>query len=428
MCGIMGVIGESLNPKISYALLTSLLLKTESRGKEATGFWAAQKGKNGKILYHKEPIPANEFIKNPTWKDLFSFNPNLVIGHCREPTQTSGSPKVNKNNHPFVSNNHQLALVHNGKVEDYYKLKPKYENFINSQCDSEIILRMFEIGENLENIDFLKEKYPDSEPTTANRLFGIEQIFLNINNGAMAAAIAERHKDTKRSLWLFRDQYRPLHIIDLRPCLGQIFFCSTLFTWRDAVDGDTEIKNFLPHDHEIIEFPANYAYVLNIDENAKEEDVTGGWKKNWKIGKYKIEKTRVAGDKCEEFPSLKKKEIIECNVEVISKLNNEDEIVEEKKEEPLEETVIEKPIEEKSNQKEVKIEVTNIDDEYSYDIEKFDTITKGLKELIEEISTLARNAAMETSIMPTDFQQLTDDLEQVLADLTSSKLVTFKAY
>jgi asparagine synthetase B (glutamine-hydrolysing) len=65
MCGIAGFIGKATNPKVSFQLLQSLLLKTEHRGPEATGFWGAQSGEDGKLIYHKEPIKASEFVKRP---------------------------------------------------------------------------------------------------------------------------------------------------------------------------------------------------------------------------------------------------------------------------------------------------------------------------------------------------------------------------
>ena len=68
MCGILGVIGESLDPHFSFEILTQLFIKTESRGEDASGMWGTQRGNEGNIIYHKEPLKSSEFIKLPIWQ------------------------------------------------------------------------------------------------------------------------------------------------------------------------------------------------------------------------------------------------------------------------------------------------------------------------------------------------------------------------
>ncbi|MFX8649127.1 hypothetical protein ABTM34_21065, partial [Acinetobacter baumannii] len=76
--------------------------------------------------------------------------------------------------------------------------------------------------------DDLLKRYPQLDQENFYRLFGIEQIFKKFEKTHMAVAVGERHEGTKRSLWLFRNEKRPLQVIDLRSSMGVIYFCSTM--------------------------------------------------------------------------------------------------------------------------------------------------------------------------------------------------------
>lgn len=214
MCGIFGVIGESHDPVASFEILTRLFEKTESRGEDASGFWGTQAGADGGVIYYKEPIKAREFIKTPMWQRVNKFNPNLLICHCRAASFGSGSPSVNKNNHPFVSNDKTVGVIHNGliKESEYTMLKKKYK--VASQCDSEMFLRVFEA-----------EK---------DSLEGIRKIWSYMSRSHMALAIGERLERGDRSLWLLRNEHRSIWLADLNKLLGQVFFFSTPDIWDEA--------------------------------------------------------------------------------------------------------------------------------------------------------------------------------------------------
>lgn len=220
MCGIIGFIGRSFHPNLSYCLASNLFEASECRGTDAAGFWAT----NGKdIHFHKEPIQTSQMTL--TWKGL---NPFLFLGHARAATQ--GNPKENKNNQPFVSQNKRTCLVHNGKVFEYDDLKPNYE--LQSDCDSEILLRIFESRHQITDLLTLTP------------------------NGPTAGAIASIDN---KSLWLFRNKGRPLWLIDLRELLGQIFFCSTFDIWFKARWNGLSEKIY-----PILE---NEAWYFNLEEN-----------------------------------------------------------------------------------------------------------------------------------------------------------------
>lgn len=90
---------------------------------------------------------------------------------------------------------------------------------MQSTCDSEILLRIFENHQ---------------QHIHNTRLEAIREIFSLINVGHMAVAIGEKI-DEHYSLFLFRNEHRPLWIIDLREILGQVFFVSEPSIWEQSV-------------------------------------------------------------------------------------------------------------------------------------------------------------------------------------------------
>ena len=261
MCGIAGLIGDSKNLEVSFQLMTSIFSKLEARGTDASGFWCCQKGKSGRIMFHKEPEKSSLFVKQTAWQDTLKFNPNLVLVHARQSSVGVGSPLVNKNNHPFTSADKCTALVHNGRIpeQEYKALKTKYEVF--SQCDSEILLRIFEAGEILD--DDLVDLAKSVDDNIKHRLLGIRNIWAQIIRGHMSCAIAERLENGKRRLWLWRNKHRPLWLIDLRKVLGQVFFCSTPDIWYDAIGDCPEAKAIVKGKTKLIEFPDDEIWVMH---------------------------------------------------------------------------------------------------------------------------------------------------------------------
>lgn len=303
LCGIFGFIGRSKNPKVTYELLHNLFLKTEVRGTDATGFYATHPG-DSSIIFDKEPVKSSEYIKKEVWTKVFEKNSDvdLFIGHCRQTSVGGGPERVNKNNHPHWSHDRRVAITHNGKIPEFTALKSRYD--IESECDSEILLRMFESAQIIakDKEEELKKEFPTLTPFLAERLTGLKEIFSRVNYGAMAVAIAERGDDNQRYLWLFRDDDRPLHVVDMRETLGQIFYCSTAEIWRNALDATPILKkennkegvDYIPSDQVIIEFPSYQIWLLNLDPSkeavANDEGVIQD--NSWNIRKFKITKTK----------------------------------------------------------------------------------------------------------------------------------------
>jgi len=147
MCGIFGwlkPIDEKKNIFPGHFDLAKILrdglIETQSRGKDATGFYSPGTG----IVKHS--IPATKFVPDFV-PDNIADEP-FVIGHCRQASASLGNKKEdleNDNNaHPFESKN--WVLVHNGTV-NLPKLKGyKYTSSVEGGkvVDSESILAYIE--------------------------------------------------------------------------------------------------------------------------------------------------------------------------------------------------------------------------------------------------------------------------------------------
>lgn len=325
MCGIIGFIGKSKNPRVSFDLMNALMVKTEIRGDHATGFWASETG-DGSIFFDKEAVKSSLYIDRSIWKDDFAKTDcDLMLGHCRQSSAGVGHERVNKNNHPHASFDRNIALVHNGRINDYTSLKSRYETA--SDCDSEILLRMFESADQqLDKEEALKKEFPALSAQVALRLTGLREIFARVNYGHMAVAIGERDPNGSRYLWLFRNDDRPLHVIDMRTTLGQIFFCSEADIWEGSVSATPSVKDYIPSDQRIIIFPSLYIWCLIYNPNNEV--------KPWLVKKFKISKQRLYGDVTESekeddkrhFKILEKKP---C-AKIISRLDKDEDVIDDK--------------------------------------------------------------------------------------------------
>lgn len=116
---ICGISAFSLAPDskvnaraLAHALLTSI----ESRGSHASGFaYSTEEGKTG---FYKEDRPGSQLVLG-----TLPRRANTVILHTRFATQ--GSPKDNRNNHPVISPDGQIALVHNGVISNDDRLRSR---------------------------------------------------------------------------------------------------------------------------------------------------------------------------------------------------------------------------------------------------------------------------------------------------------------
>ena len=130
MCGIVGVIGQ----KPAKDILLDGLVKLEYRGYDSTGIAVLDQGLTveksvGKLANLKEKIK-NETIEG-----------TVGIGHTR--WATHGKPS-DINAHPHTSADGKFAIVHNGIIENYLKLKEEYLADVDfkSETDTEVIAQL----------------------------------------------------------------------------------------------------------------------------------------------------------------------------------------------------------------------------------------------------------------------------------------------
>lgn len=264
MCGIMGFVGRPLNAKaadLSYQLATKLLAETVVRGSHATGIYGLLPPKEGsdrnRMYLYKLDAPSPQFVKTEHWKGIRADGePYLLLGHCRY--FTHGSPQDHINNHPHVSDDKKLSLIHNGVISGYEGLKKTYD--VQGECDSEILLRIIETEDDV--------------------IEGIRKIFRVVTSGTMACMVSKYDQETKKTrFYAFRNDGNPLHFVDLRPQLGQMFLSSTEKIMEDSIKNSGMPKAIQEAD--ILEIPSYEIWSCDSEEleweTEKVTKVVGGY-------------------------------------------------------------------------------------------------------------------------------------------------------
>ena len=133
MCGIVGYIGE----KDAFPILIKGLHRLEYRGYDSSGVALL----NATLRVYKAKGKVADLETEAKDKDCSG---TLGIAHTR--WATHGEPSV-KNAHPHVSQSGNLAMVHNGIIENYAilrdQLKAKGFTF-NSDTDTEVLVQLIE--------------------------------------------------------------------------------------------------------------------------------------------------------------------------------------------------------------------------------------------------------------------------------------------
>jgi glucosamine 6-phosphate synthetase-like amidotransferase/phosphosugar isomerase protein len=200
MCGIIGWIKPTAKTETDLDLVEifqSGLIETQSRGTDATGYYAPGLG------VVKEAIRAEDFVKRGRVISELA-DERFVLGHCRAASSgTTESRKLDVNAHPFESKN--WIILHNGTVGMNRITGYSYE----SDVDSEIILSYVERR-------------------------GIRNAIKNLRGNA---TIVLYHKLTKK-IYFWTDNKRPLTLAYYH---DMIFFASTRQILKDTL----KIKNDL---------------------------------------------------------------------------------------------------------------------------------------------------------------------------------------
>lgn len=135
MCGIVGYIGD----RNVYDILIKGLHRLEYRGYDSAG--VALETPEGKLNVYKARGKVSNLEAFCRDKDL---NASAGIAHTR--WATHGEPSDN-NAHPHYSEDGNLALVHNGTIENYKVLKDaliKHGCKFHSETDTEVLVQLIE--------------------------------------------------------------------------------------------------------------------------------------------------------------------------------------------------------------------------------------------------------------------------------------------
>lgn len=135
MCGIFGCVLKNGN---AAPIIHAALKRLEYRGYDSVGEATLY---NGKLYIKKDQGKIDEVHKIHNLDDLPG---NLGIGHTR--WATHGAP-LEVNAHPHVDCSGQIAVVHNGIIENFVELKLELESrghVFKSKTDTEVIAHLIE--------------------------------------------------------------------------------------------------------------------------------------------------------------------------------------------------------------------------------------------------------------------------------------------
>ena len=135
MCGIVGYIGKQQ----AYPILIKGLRRLEYRGYDSAGVALINAG--NELNVYKAKGKVDNLTEYCSDKDVSGC---IGIAHTR--WATHGEPSA-RNAHPHYSQSHNLAIIHNGIIENYAdikaKLKAKGVEF-KSDTDTEVLVQLVE--------------------------------------------------------------------------------------------------------------------------------------------------------------------------------------------------------------------------------------------------------------------------------------------
>lgn len=167
MCGIVGYIGY----REAYPIVIKGLKRLEYRGYDSAGVMLYD-GNDLKLSKTKGKVSD---LEEKTSKEI-STNGTIGMGHTR--WATHGVPN-DVNSHPHLSNSGDLAIIHNGIIENYAPLKEeliKRGYIFHSDTDTEVLVNLIDEIQKKEKI----------------RLGKAVQIALNQVVGAYAIAVFDK--------------------------------------------------------------------------------------------------------------------------------------------------------------------------------------------------------------------------------------------
>jgi len=170
MCGIVAYLGD----REAYPILIKGLHRLEYRGYDSSGIAII----NGDLNLYKRRGKVEELEKFVKGKNISG---TIGIAHTR--WATHGEPN-DVNAHPHYSQNKELAIIHNGIIENYNSLREELQNrghVFESETDTEVLIHL------IENV----------KSTTKLDLIESVRIALNQVVGAYAIVVISKHDDGK---------------------------------------------------------------------------------------------------------------------------------------------------------------------------------------------------------------------------------------
>ena len=146
MCGIVGYIGR----RDAFPILISGLRRLEYRGYDSAG--VALLSNSGSLNVWKTKGKVDNLVEFCQEKDVSG---TVGIAHTR--WATHGEPSA-RNAHPHYSESHNLAIIHNGIIENYSDLRSKLSakgvKFV-SDTDTEVLVQLIEYVKEHKQLDLL---------------------------------------------------------------------------------------------------------------------------------------------------------------------------------------------------------------------------------------------------------------------------------
>lgn len=142
MCGIVAYVG----PREAYPILIKGLKRLEYRGYDSAGVALL----NSTLNIYKTKGKVSDLEQLANGKNTAS---HLGMGHTR--WATHGEPN-DTNSHPHLSQDGELAIIHNGIIENYGTLKEmliKQGHTFKSDTDTEVLIHLIEEIKKSQNVD-----------------------------------------------------------------------------------------------------------------------------------------------------------------------------------------------------------------------------------------------------------------------------------
>lgn len=146
MCGIVGYIGD----RDAYPILVKGLRRLEYRGYDSAG--VALVNGSGTLSVYKTKGKVDDLENYCAEKDVSG---QVGIAHTR--WATHGEPS-SRNAHPHYSESKNLAIIHNGIIENYADLKKKLQQKgipFRSDTDTEVLVQFVEYVQQKKSLDLL---------------------------------------------------------------------------------------------------------------------------------------------------------------------------------------------------------------------------------------------------------------------------------